>query len=81
MINPSVTTPGVTYSNVVSRRPPLPPKYRPAVPERKSSLDRCNVNLANNNFIPPAPYMAGYEDKTPTNDNILLLDHQVIKTT
>ena len=75
-------TPGVTYSSVVSRRPPLPPKYRPAVPERKSSLDRCNVNLANNNFIPPlyAAAGAGYEDKTPTNDNILLLDHQVIKT-
>merc|ERR1719270_1269114 len=70
----SISVSGVTYSNIVSRRPPLPPKYRPAVPERKSSLDRCNVNVANNNFIPPV--YSGYEDKTPTNDNILLLDHQ-----
>ena len=28
-------------ARLVTRRPPLPPKFRPAVPERKSSLDRC----------------------------------------
>ena len=62
------------YSNVVTRRPPLPPKYRPAVSERKSSLDRCssgsNCNV-NNNFLPT------YEDRTPTNDNNVQVD-QVI---
>ena len=43
------------YANVVTRRPPLPPKFRPAVPERKSSLDRCSMTSSgqnvNNNLI------------------------------
>ena len=35
---------------VVTRRPPLPPAHRsrPLVPERKSSLDRCNLTNGNN---------------------------------
>ena len=36
---------------VVTRRPPLPPAHRcrPLVPERKSSLDRCNLTNSNLN--------------------------------
>ena len=91
------------YSSVVTRRPPIAPKYKPAVPERKSSLDRSNFSdrcantpgslscLANNNFIPGPSSSSSVnhgnnsqyclEDKTPTNDNnVLLLEHhQVLK--
>ena len=84
------------YSSVVTRRPPIAPKYKPAVPERKSSLDRSNFSdrcanscLANNNFIPgPSSSSVNHgnnsqylEDKTPTNDNnvLLLQHHQVLK--
>jgi len=66
-----------SHPSLITRRPPIPPKYRPVVPERKSSLDRFGhsfINCAdNNNFSRPS-----LNEKTPTNDNIMF-DQQVIK--
>ena len=63
---------------VITRRPPIPPKYRPLVPERKSSLDRCGPNFPNcadNNNYP----RRSFNEKTPTNGNIICDQQQVIK--
>lgn len=60
---------------VITRRPPIPPKYRPLVPERKSSLDRCGPNFPNcadNNNYP----RRSFNEKTPTNGNIIFDQQQ-----